>query len=288
MFKAIRGNLRRGYRFVLRPLIVPPGLGKSLVSYEDLIRWHGDKLELPHKILIGAHHKAGTAWMESIFRKVSQTIGLNFQTIDKMQQIGEGNDILFHTNSKFPWDDISGPYRGLHIIRDPRDMVVSACFYHQKAGETWLHKPLEIFDGLTFQQKINSFPSFSEKMAFQMQYMDTPQKMAEWDYSNNNFIEVKYEDLIADDQLYLFHKVFDFLGFPGRYIPVLLKIAYQNSLFSGNLKKGVHHRSGKTQQWRQHFSPENKELFIERFGDVLIKLGYETDHQWVISNTHKQ
>ena len=54
-----------------------------------------------------------------------------------------------------------------------------------------------------------------------------------WDYSRPEFYELKYEDLVDDVQLLLFHEVFISLGFPGSVIPHLLSIAYENSLFSG-------------------------------------------------------
>jgi hypothetical protein len=39
-------------------------------------------------------------------------------------------------------------------------------------------------------------------------------------------------------------------------------------------------RSGKAGGWRKQFSPENKQLFKEVAGDLLIQLGYERDHGW--------
>ncbi len=39
-------------------------------------------------------------------------------------------------------------------------------------------------------------------------------------------------------------------------------------------------RSGKAGGWRTQFSPENKQLFKDTVGDLLIQLGYEHDHDW--------
>ena len=39
-------------------------------------------------------------------------------------------------------------------------------------------------------------------------------------------------------------------------------------------------RRGKAGAWREHFSPETKALFKEVSGDLLIRLGYEEDHNW--------
>ncbi len=101
-----------------------------------------------------------------------------------------------------------------------------------------------------------------------------------WDYNNPAFIEVKYEDLILDVDLFLFHKIFTFLGFSGEVIPELLRIAYDNSIFSGNLRKSVHIRSAQQNQWKKYFKPQHKAKFLELYGDILIKLGYEKNNDW--------
>jgi hypothetical protein len=104
--------------------------------------------------------------------------------------------------------------------------------------------------------------------------------MLTWDYQQPEFMEIKYENLIEDRDLILFHEIFTFLGFPGQAIPALLAIAYQNSLFSGRLQKTLHIRSGKKGQWKQYFTPAHKERFIDLFGEALIQLGYEKDQTW--------
>ena len=42
-----------------------------------------------------------------------------------------------------------------------------------------------------------------------------------------------------------------------------------------------HYRKGVAGDWISHFTPEHAELFDEKFGDLLIGLGYEEDHEWV-------
>lgn len=37
---------------------------------------------------------------------------------------------------------------------------------------------------------------------------------------------------------------------------------------------------GKASSWKDYFTDEHKAAFKERFGDMLIDLGYETDHHW--------
>ena len=45
-------------------------------------------------------------------------------------------------------------------------------------------------------------------------------------------------------------------------------------------KKSGTFRKGQPGNWRQHFSEANKALFKEQAGDLLLRLGYETDNDW--------
>ena len=104
--------------------------------------------------------------------------------------------------------------------------------------------------------------------------------MLDWEYTHSSFYECKYEDLIEDIDMILFHKIFSFLGFQGSLIPSLLTIVYNKSLFSGQNIKSVHIRSGKTNQWKMYFKPIHKDRFLELFGDGLNRLGYARNNDW--------
>lgn len=234
--------------------------------------------------LVGMHHKTGSAWMSSVFSKIGQEFGLKLYFGEK-DHLPSDFDIFLDGHSKFSGlEQLSGEYRGLHLIRDPRDVIISGCFHHQKATEGWLHVKRENFGGLTYQQKINSLPSLSEKIMFEMEHTAsaTIQNMLKWNYNNSSFIEVKYEQLISDSNLTLFHEIFVFLGFPGSSIPQALRIAYDNSLFSGMVNNPRHIRSGKARQWKDMFTSAHKTRFLELFGDALIKLGYENNNDWAV------
>ena len=135
---------------------------------------------------------------------------------------------------------------------------------------------------MTYQEKICSLPTVEDKITFEMENAGFRgiSEMTSWDYTNESFIEVKYEDLIEDTDLTMFHRIFSFLGVEGHAIPAALQIAWDNSLFSGKLQNSVHIRSGKSKQWEKHFTPEHKSRFVELFGDALIHLGYEDNNDW--------
>jgi hypothetical protein len=219
--------------------------------------------------------------MYKIFHEIAVELNLRFYRVG-VESLPANADIILGGHSRFALESLQVGYRGLHLIRDPRDRIVSGCFYHQKANEPWLHERKAALGGSTYQEKLNSYASFDDKLLFEMEHSGKfgVQEMLNWDYENPNFFEVKYEDLINDMDLLLFHRIFTFLGFSGQTIPRILEIAYQNSLFSDNIPKSVHVRSGESGQWKQYFKPAHRRRFVELFGEALVTLGYEKNNAW--------
>lgn len=239
--------------------------------------------QLPYKIVIGTHHKTGTMWLDSIFRRVCMYHGLKYNFSDN-KPTNNQYDIFFECHSSFDWDVLEQPFRGLHLIRDPRDVIISGCFYHQVSHEKWLKTPRTDLKGLTYQQAINRYEKLEDKILFEMEHVGyrTISDMLNWNYANPCFYEGKYEDLIGDSDLDLFYEIFKFLGFPGSAIPSVLAVAYNKSLFSGVKNQSPHIRSGKKKQWVNYFEKIHRKRFVELFGDGLLKLGYEKDNEWIM------
>ena len=240
----------------------------------------------PHKILIGTHHKTGTIWLKKIFEEICREFGWNF-VAGSERNIPESFDVWLQFHSRFDFSAMPFPFRGVHLIRDPRDKIVSGCFYHQTSGERWLHEPKPEFDGLSYQEAINQLETIEEKIAFEMEKgaWYGIRQMTDWDYDRRDFFELKYEDLIQDRNLSRFENAFRFLGFPDAAIPRALEIANGHSLFSGLVKPSGHIRSGKANQWRDYFSPAHRQRFIELYADALVRLGYEPNNDWVDQDT---
>lgn len=255
---------------------------KGQTPHIELVSSMRSECRLPNKILIGTHHKTGTVWLSSIFHDICRYHSLTLYE-GRQENLPAQYDVFMQDHSFIDLASIGAPYRGMHIIRDPRDVIISGCFYHQASCETWLHQARKDLQGLTYQEKINSYRNIDDQILFEMEHSGRENigDMLRWDYNRSSFFEIKYEELIADTDLMLFHKLFIFLGFPGSAIPGLLAIAYNKSLFSGLHGKSVHIRSGKANQWKKYFKPIHKQRFIELFGDVLIRLDYEKDNNWI-------
>jgi hypothetical protein len=219
--------------------------------------------------------------MLNIFRSICAGQGLSFYHGDQIH-LPQYYDLFFQEHSKFELETLPKPYQGLHLIRDPRDVIVSAAFYHESCKkENWLLQSMKEFEGLSYQQSIANLPSLEKKLEFEMHHCsgNTIRDMLSWNYSNTNFYEAKYEDLVTDTKLIHFHNIFSFLGFSKDHMDKSLQIAFNNSLFSGK-KINSHVRSGQPGQWKTCFTKKTYRLFLYLFEDALVQLGYEKNDQW--------
>jgi len=235
------------------------------------------------RVLVGTHHKCGTVWMRDIFSAVCDRLSLVFYK-GEQRHLPRRYDVFFQNHSRFLFSTLVGRHRGLHLIRDPRDVIISGVFYHERCtSELWLGQPRRIIQGRSYQQTLVELPCLEEKLRFEMMHCSgaTIRDMLAWDYANPDFYEAKYEDLIDDVELRRFRDIFAFLRFPEDRMDELLQIAFDNSLFSGQLTASTGHiRSGRPRQWQSYFTPRLHRQFLDLFGDALVRLGYEQNDQW--------
>lgn len=277
------------------------------------------------------HHKCATSWIDQILMEMSFHMGLHLEIVHrpiKWQQHGSlpalvesvGADIVAYTNATM--EDIADlPFdRGFHVIRDPRDILVSAYFSHLKTHPTqnWpeLQAHRERLSALSKEEGLFAEMEFSAQ-----QFED----MYNWDYEQPNVLEYKLEELspapyegftnimehlqLLDSErgsaltnislwtnrwLYRARRIIPRAMHPPRLvkhetIPLskLDDIIQMKSFkkLSGGRKRGEedassHFRKGQPGDWANHFTAEHKAEFKDRFNPVLVKLGYEDDDSW--------
>lgn len=228
------------------------------------------------------HHRTGTKWFERVLGAVAVDFGLRFRQCEQ-RDLRPSTDIFMQNHSRVDIGQLP-PYVGTHVIRDPRDVIVSGYFYHRWTWEKWTQIPQDEFGGLTYQGYLNSLDQHSGLLA-EIRNTKAVREMVGWDYGNPNFLELKYEEIIRDEES-AFSAIFEKYGFDESSIQRSVQIARQFSFANvtnralGNVEEGNHLRSGRSGQWRDHFSEEHKAVFIDVFGDALVELGYETSNDW--------
>jgi hypothetical protein len=216
-------------------------------------------------------------------------------------------------------------FRGFHVVRDPRDVLVSAYFSHKHSHptENWP----ELIEHRKTLKRVSKAEGLLREMEFSRPFFED---MYSWNYSQENVLELRMEELTGRP-MEMFVKVGRFLeivdkeensstreffrtlrlrmnrlsykgaGYmPGdlRLIPVprssqdcvpmyLLRDIVEKHRFErvAGRKRGEenvqsHFRKGVPGDWRNHFGDRHVRAFKDRYNDLLLKLGYETDPDW--------
>lgn len=226
------------------------------------------------KILVGTHHKVLTVYMSRVFKKFAQITNRTIST-GMGENVNYNADILFDHHSQFDFSKVDGEYLGIHFRRDPRDIVVSARFYHKHSSEPQLHVARDEFGGKTYQEHINSMNSMEEVFLFELDHSAgmNIKHMLEWDYTRG-FVELKYEDLIIPEGGQVFRKAINDWPLSKIEKSLLESLFNHYSIFNSNGKKGKHIRDPKSKQFKENFSEKLHHEFDIRFGDAPSKLGY--------------
>jgi len=246
---------------------------------------------MKYNVVVATHHKTGTVWMSSVFTAIAKGLGAGFVDFwshhDRLDRVLKTPFILFNYDSIFlQHSDVlnRADVRILHLIRDPRDVLISATHYHRTSKEAWLHQAAPGRQNVGYQDKLNAFTDPLDRFLFELENSSgsTIEDMLDWRYDRANCLEVRYEGLRLDHSMALWSQIVDFLGFDAAEQDFCRECFWKHSLFgeAAGANSG-HVRSGDVAQWKREFTPELAQAFVERFPDALQVLGYEPDDQWV-------
>ncbi len=235
-------------------------------------------------IVHGGYHKVMTVYFHKSFMEIADALGLKYQMC-KQHEMDPDTDIFFEHHSRIDFSQLR-EYVGSHISRDPRDVVVSGYFYHLWCKEDWCHDKSK-FNGMSYQEKLNALPK-EDGIIFEIERgsRTTLRSMSEWDYDNDRILEIRYEDLVSPQYEDTIRAMFTHYGFTGSDLEKCVAVMKGHSLMSqpdrkpGEEKARSHLRKGLPGDWKNHFTDRHKQVMKEKWGDLLVRLGYEPDHNW--------
>lgn len=231
---------------------------------------------------IGTMHKTGTVLWSNILRHLEGNAGLRVWWSHRDAAPPERWDVEFNYRSEFLSRAAAPDLPTVVIIRDPRDIVVSAAKYHLWSDEKWLHNPESQFPGFwrdlgrTYQEAIRALPTDAERHVFEMDHAAGAviRRIIHIRETWPDTRMFRLEDLVEDRDLRVFGAVFAHVGFEGPMLRAALDAARRNSLFSTEFQKPKHVQSGAGAQWRAAFDEATMAEFRRRFGDVAEQTGY--------------
>jgi sulfotransferase 6B1 len=163
------------------------------------------------------------------------------------------------------------------IFRDPRDVVVSHVFYVTDMEARHVHhdyyQSLPDFDSrlrvsiLGRPDSNVEFSNIADRFAPYLDWINHPEVLT-----------IHFEDLIHDRAATLTRIMGHLLT--RTPLPATRQLILDSLETSINPKKSPTFRSGKTGEWKKHFTGEHKKIFKDVAGDLLVKLRYEKNNDW--------
>ncbi len=163
------------------------------------------------------------------------------------------------------------------IFRDPRDVVVSHVFYVTDMEARHVH-----------HDYYQSLPDFNSRL--KVSILGRPDSNVEFSNIADRFepylgwlnrpevLTIHFEDLIHHRESTL-TSIMDHL-LSRVTLPASRQLILNSLEASINPTKSPTFRSGKTGEWKKHFTEEHKKIFKGVAGDLLVNLGYEKDNNW--------
>lgn len=267
-----------------------------------------------------SHHKCATMYANSIITRVCAELGLRKRTgyapedfdgdLVGLASRGE-TDVICYLDAE--WEPVRdlGDVRGVHVVRDPRDILVSAYFSHLHSHQTSTWE--ELRRHRVQLRELSKEEGLYREMEFTGYVF---RAMERWDYDREGILELRFEEL-ADRPYQFWLRAMDHLGllddddfglrrslvyairglvnqaektfawWPFRAavhgIPAgrLLGLVFDNRFEkkSGGRDPGEsdpesHYRKGQPGDWKNHLTEGHLEEFERKFPRLLEKSGY--------------
>jgi Sulfotransferase domain len=250
------------------------------------------------------HHKCATQWMKGLVRGIGAVVGRTVHRYshargfgyDLMRVSDPASAIVCYTNADFHHVAGVENLRGWHMVRDPRDIVVSSYF-------SYLHShPAQVYGGadaasrrrglrgLAQHRETLQAVTQSEGLMLELQRRGTQFRvMAEWDYNHPCILELRMEDVIADPvaamrDITSFVRLYGVNGLDDQRLTEIVD-ANSFAVYAGGRAPGEedptsHYRKGVPGDWKLYFEPEHIDYFKQHYNDLLVQLGYEAPAGW--------
>ena len=164
-----------------------------------------------------SHHKCATGWTNSILRELCFHLGLKHRTAHGSVQYekygglrawveAQGIECLAFTNAEIEEAERLPSHQGFHVVRDPRDVLVSGYFSHKNSHPTDNWPELE--EHRAALQSLSKEGGLLKEIEFSQPFLSA---MRDWDYDQEHILELKMENLTSDPHVQ-FRRVLRHLG----------------------------------------------------------------------------
>ena len=232
------------------------------------------------------HAKAGSTWIAHLLARLfrsrcaprGENVALDHKLKDHIFEPGRVYAAMFLTRGEVDAHAELAGARRFVVIRDLRDTLVSLYFslkVSHGAGHRMVDTMRETLDTLSEEEGMLQLVNHRLHRIAALQ--------ASW--IGGDDIVVRYEDLIANPAETIQSVLINRLQLPvtARAVSRAVRRTHFQKVFKrklGDKNLRSHGRTGMPGDWRNHFTPEIRRQFEQRYGDLLVASGYEQDDQW--------
>jgi len=236
------------------------------------------------KAAVYLHHKCYSSYVTEIINEVCQIYGIkvfeyNSRSFAKdkkgkyrnfSKEIGFKEGISIFRNANVNKGILDKDVKGFHIVRDPRDMLVSAAYSHKYTHPTGNWPGLERFRKEVKELSIGRV--IRRELTFLGAFLDDMRGWGPMEWVST----IKAEELKSEDFIDIFKAA-------GMNVDLgLIELIMEKNSFENRTGRSVgeeditsHYRSGRQGQWKDHFNKLIKYEFIKMYGKLISSYGYE-------------
>lgn len=241
-------------------------------------------------IFIAGYPKSGTNWLTYL---VSAAFGI--PALEPWKRLTPSwKSHIFHIHNIHLINLARTRRRTIYLIRDGRDVVVSAYFHHVRECSSKTRHRLEkaLNRPLDREHARDNLPRYIEYLMthpFDFHGLNYAKHIDLWRRYKSEYILVRYEDLLANGPWEL-ERIYKRLF--GQAASEACKARFEcvshEHEFSrtANRRAGIEDtasflRKGVHGDWMNYFTKEASLVYSEFAGHILVEFGYEKDCQWV-------
>ncbi len=228
------------------------------------------------------HHKCATNWMRAFLRQVTDLVRANYVVHggdESHNVVVNERRSTFHLHVNSRREDllrIPADEPGFHLIRDPRDALISDYFSRRNSHRV----------DTDAKQELRAYLRSHDLQAGLVRMMDACtyfQQVHNWPLgSRENVLDVRFEDCLQNTEAQ-FGRILRHLGVGmPRWLLRRIVASCSFSALSGGRQPGeedvnAHYRKGVAGDWRNYMPLDSSlyAVFLEKHGALLERLGYE-------------
>ena len=236
-------------------------------------------------VFVVGYPKSGTTWS---CRLVSQYLQLPYP---KFFLLPIGFEAVVHGHEPV-WKRYP---RGVYVMRDGRDALVSQYFFMTRRIAHGDHPPLSSIQRRAFGPLVNKDHVHDNIARFIENQMARPHSSrlhwgdhvrSFYEVANPNVVLLRYEDLVREGPRTLAEAMANLTGEEPdlKWARIVMKrnsFARRSGRRRGQEQRGTFLRKGQPGDGVNHFTREAAEIFDHHCGEMLVRAGYEPDRSWV-------